>query len=250
MKTAFTGLALAMALVSASVSLISAQTKIALDTTYGEGAKTTMTAVVQANVTGYWWTVVGGIPYRILDPEAKTQQLSLPRVTKKEYIRFRFMARTKTATDSQDIIVRILDDVPDPLFTLPATQVWDGQKPITLKPAFANLNQIKACRFPSLRYRWTVDSLPADTAWMDSSLVLKSAYADGHLLVKLCVDNGGAQICQATLVTVKRPAVSAFHGAVSQNVLPTPNSRTQGSRFWRADGRLVGNPSRAVHPLP
>ena len=220
----------------------SAQAKVVLDTTLGEGQKTRLTATVKSNVTGFWWSVVDGLPYKLLDPESKSLDLQMPRVTKNEFIRFRFTAKVMDSSSSQDIIIRILDDAPDPQFTLPSLRTWDGGAPLGIRPTIGNLTQIKICRFPVLKYTWALDSVPVDTTWKDSTLWLKAASGDGRLAIRLCLDNGGAPTCKSTSLTVLRPSVgvrfSAARGALSSEA-SFPFGKA--SRF-RPDGKRIQPP--------
>ncbi len=192
-------------LVLAFVGAAATQTLSPIDTTIGEGQKIRFNAVTTKSITAHWWSVVDGLPYRILDPESNVLDVQLPRVSKNEFIRFRFTAKTGSSDTYQDILIRIVDDVPDPLFALPALRSWDGKTPLGIRPNISNLAQIKSCRFPGLRYAWKLDSVPVDTATKDSTFWLQDAKADGRLAIKLCLDNGGTVNCNSMTLTVRRP---------------------------------------------
>lgn len=225
-----------------------AQVKVVKDTTYGEGSPFKVTASVNPTVTYFWWSVVDGYRFKILDPEAKTISGVLPRVTKDEYIRFRFSTKVKDSVAAQDIIIRIRNDVPDPLFTLAPPGSWNGTADVSVKPAIANLAQIRKCRFPTLRWSWHADSIPVDTAWGDSSVVLKSATVDGTLFLKLCLDNGGAANCKTSPIQVQVPVSLRSPAGTALSPRPAPF----GSAIRRIDGRSApsGVGRTVVFPLP
>jgi len=224
----------ALGLASLPAGAAAAQVKIVLDTTYNEGSPFKITATVAANVSYFWWSVVEGYNFKIFDPESKTLGGTLPRVSKADFIRFRFSAKIKDSVTAQDIIIRIRDDAPDPSFSFAPPLSWNGATTVDVKPAIGNLAQIKTCRFPTLRYSWYAESVPVDTALRDSSMVLKSASADGILALKLCLDNGGAAICKAANVLVKMPVVSI---PLLPRDAQAAARKGATSPFWRADGR-------------
>lgn len=237
----------AAGIASFSGTAIATEVKVVLDTTYNEGSIFKITAATASNVSYFWWSVVDGYKFKILDPESKTLGETLPRVSKGEFIRFRFSAKIKDSVAAQDVVIRIRDDVPDPVFSFAPPASWNGATTVDVKPGITNLAQIRNCRFPKLRYAWYADSVPVDTAWRDSSMVLKSASANGTLALKLCLDNGGATVCKAAVVLVKRPPVAISNPATGTR--PAGGHRVPG-RFWRPDGRYIriGSAPAAVFP--
>jgi hypothetical protein len=209
------------------------------DTALAEGRTLTLNGIADC-ATNYWWSNPGDVQTKILDPEVKSLQVLLPRVPADESILYRFSARIGDTVLAQDLIVKVLDRIPDPVFSLPATLAWDGTSPLLLKPAITNLDAIRASDAPVIRFNWTLDSARADTAWMDSALLLKSGPASGSVRVTLCLDNGGTPVCKTTALTAG--------GSVDVIVKSTGGKTARKSmELFEVNGRRSGSDNSEVH---
>jgi hypothetical protein len=171
------------------------------DTTLPEGSSLEMTGIADC-AASYNWTALSGPAPRILDPEVKILQVTLPRVAKDTSILYRFTAVYGTSAKTKDVLIRIKETIPDPVFTLSGMS-WNGKDSVMLKPSISNMTEIRNCREPTLFYTWTLANLPADTLWRKDGLLLRKAATEGVLKVGLCLHNNGAQTCKTANVTVQ-----------------------------------------------
>jgi hypothetical protein len=151
--------------------------------------------------TGFQWTALSGPAPRILDPEVKVLQVSLPRVPRDTAILYRFTATYGSSAKTKDVLIQIKEAIPDPAFGLSNLQ-WNGKDSLFMRPVISNLAEIKACREPNLAWTWSTTGLAADTAWRKDGLLLKKAPAEGNLKVTLCLHNNGTPVCRTANVTV------------------------------------------------
>lgn len=168
------------------------------DTSVPEGSLLALPGVADC-ATSYHWDAIAGPAPRILDPEVKVLQIAVPRVTADTSILYRFTATLSGSARTRDVLVRIRETIPDPVFTL-ASANWNGKDSLLVKPVVQNLDKIKASSEPQLNYEWTLSGL-ADTAWRKDGLLLRSAQA-GTLGVGLCLHNNGPRVCHTAQITV------------------------------------------------
>jgi hypothetical protein len=171
------------------------------DTSLPEGSSLDLAGVADC-ATSYQWSVLAGPAPRILDPEVKVLQISLPRVLSDTLLLYRFSAVVTGASRTRDVLVRVRETIPEPGFSLSAA-TWNGKDSLVMKPVIANLASIQACSEPSLYYEWTLSGT-ADTVWRKDGLVLRSAPA-GTLGVGLCLHNNGPKVCHTANVQVGPP---------------------------------------------
>lgn len=174
------------------------------DTALGEGMPLSLTAGA-ACAERYSWSAVSGLAPRILDPEDKALQVILPRIARDTSFVLRFTAVFPDSERSRDVSVRILADIPDPVFTLPDTVDWTGKDTLWIKPAISNLAAVLASRRPDLAWNWRMGGDAPDTTMREGSLGMPAMGMDGSFTVRLCLDNGGPAACDETLVRVRAP---------------------------------------------
>lgn len=174
------------------------------DTALGEGSPLTLTADASC-AQAYLWSVVSGAAPRLLEPDAKALQIWLPRIARDTSFTLRFTATYADSSHSQDVVVRIKADVPDPVFTLPDTVDWNGKDSLLIQPSISNLSAIEASRQPELHWAWNVDGGAPDTAWRDGGMLLEKADGEDGFAVRLCLDNGGPAACHEAWVRMQGP---------------------------------------------
>jgi hypothetical protein len=168
------------------------------DTSLPEGSRLDLPGVADC-ATSYQWSVLAGPAPRILDPEVKVLQIALPRVAGDTSILYRFSAVVSGAIRTRDVLVRIRETIPEPIFSLSA-EAWNGNDSLVMKPAVANLALLKASPEPQLYYDWTLTG-EADTVWQQDGLVIRSA-TPGMLGVGLCLHNNGPRVCHTANVSI------------------------------------------------
>jgi hypothetical protein len=209
-----------------------------------EGAQVNLTGIADC-ASGYSWSAVSGPAPRIMDPDAKTLTVALPRVTGDTVIVYRFTAVYGDSAPYREVRLSVREAIPDPVFTLPAGIAWNGKDSISFRPVISNLSAILASRDSAIHWSWTVSGLEADTAWLKDGLRLRSAAAEGKLEVGLCLDNSGSKVCKTATVTVSRTA-----GGTSPILTAPERSSGQGRMVWRdVSGRLRLRPGiKATRP--
>lgn len=188
--------------------------------------------------SSYLWTVLSGPAPKILDPEVKSLHIYLPRVVRDTTILYRFSANFGTLVRTKDVAVRVVESIPEPALSMPASMTWNGQDSLLLKPTITNMGGIKSSKEPSLHYAWTLTGMTADTIWRTGALMLKSSLDQGSLNVGLCVDNNGSPACQSTRITVSRStslaAAEAAARASASSYAAKPAWDAAGRRAFRA----------------
>jgi hypothetical protein len=206
--------------------------KVPADTVVKEGATVSLSARADC-ATGYSWSVVSGPAPRILDPEAKVLQVRMPRVTADTVLVYRFSADIAGTARTGDVRVTLKEAIPDPAFTLPATQPWDAKDSLIVRPSVSNAAAMQAAGAGTLRYAWTLAGLTVDSSTAGGRLKLTHPSEGGTLAIGLCLDNGGEPVCQQTTVLIAAPATllrprPAAHPAFARS-----------GRHWDARGRAL-----------
>jgi hypothetical protein len=192
-----------------------AQFAVPADTAAEEGAPLALAAKAEC-ASAYFWSAVSGPAPRILDPDTRTLQLIMPRVSRDTLLVYRFTAEIDGATRAGDVKVAVKEAIPDPVFTLPAITDWNGSAPLTLRPTVTNAAAIKASREPVLHYAWTLDGIPVDSVFGGDSLILSGPKQSGSLKVGLCLDNRGPVVaCKETTLDVALPVGLYTRGIVA-----------------------------------
>ena len=150
----------------------------------------------------YAWSVLSGPAPRILDPFMDTLQVLLPRVAGDTTIVFQLEALFQDTTWTSAVRVRVLETIPDPVFTLPDSLSWNGRDTLAIRPVISNLAALQAGSVPALTWSWTLEGIPVDTAWRADGLRLVNPQGMGEIRVGLCLHNNGAPACRKTRVKV------------------------------------------------
>ena len=109
---------------------------------------------------------------------------------------------------SQEISITLVDDIPEPEFTLVAPATWDGRHPIEVVPRVSNLAAMQAKDAGQLSIRWAIDDVAAITTTGPDRLVLNRSLGSGALRVTATLDNGGAPVTRSVTITVQEPPLS------------------------------------------
>jgi hypothetical protein len=193
----------------------------------------------------YGWSWAGGLPVRILDPEAKSLSVAVPRAIADTAILLRFSARFGDSVRSRDVRIAVKNVVPQPKFALPSGIEWNGRDTLVIGPVVANLAALRAGPF-ALHPDWTVAGPSVDTAWKADTLLVFSPQGKGALTISLCLDNGGPPVCDTIKADIADP-VGLAAGAGPRRAEP-------GLPGYRADGRFLPEPLgravRFIRPAP
>lgn len=200
------------------------------DTLVAEGARLTLTGTADCTAR-YFWESLSGLGPRILDPEVKSLEIIVPRISRDAVLKYRFTAVFGNSLVSGDVEVRIQEAIPEPRFTMPERLQWNGKDSLLLKPDIGNLAAIQASRNSVLVYSWSVEGLTFDTAWGDGTLLLKPTLATGTVTVELCLSNQGPLVCRTTLIAI---------GQSTHVTGPRRSESRKGIRLYDPLGRRLG----------
>lgn len=109
---------------------------------------------------------------------------------------------------SHEIPITIVDDIPEPAFTLAAPATWDGRQPIEVVPHLDNLPAMQAKNAGQVNIHWSVDDVAAITTPTADRLVLNRSLGSGPLRITATIDNGGAPVTRSAVISVQEPAPS------------------------------------------
>lgn len=218
--------------------------EVAGDTTVNEGQSVSIFGK-SVCADRFEWSIISGPAPRLLDPGVDTLSIVAPRVSGDTALVYRFTAFLGDSLAYRQVSVRIKETIPDPDFTLAATNGWNGASPLVLKPTVINKALLDLFPAHPLRYEWSLNPIAAESAPGGDSLVLKDPVADGPMDAVLCMDNGGRMVCDTTRVDVKRGSTSiAYRGRAIGHGLLLSGSRLQWTapgrvRIWSWQGRLL-----------
>ncbi len=213
------------------------------DTSVAEGGSLDLIGTAQCADHWLWSAASGPVP-RILDPEVKILHVTAPRVSGDTVIRYQFTATYGAQAKSGVVTVRIRETIPDPDYTLPADLTWDGKDALILKPEWKP-QTFKALDARPLHYVWTAPVLETDTAVTADGLKLFPTAKQARMLVRLCVDNGGAEVCREIQVWINLSPV-ALRANPSRGGKPRNGSRPR----WDASGRIPFQGNSAIFSGP
>lgn len=214
------------------------------DTALLEGSLLELTGRADC-ATGYTWTPVSGPVPRFLDPDVKTLQITLPRLTQDTQLVVRFSGTYADTVRSGEVRVTVKEGIPDPVYTLPGAIAWSGKDSLMLKPVVTNMEALKATRDSVLRFAWKTEGMDVDTGWRADGLMLKKSGGEGELKVSLCLDNGGTPLCKEVVVTVspttgiRRPlpgmagSARKVHDAAGRRALTGVSGKSAPTRVYR-----------------
>jgi hypothetical protein len=143
-----------------------------------------------------------------------TNQFTLPVVSKRNsrsenYI-IQFKAVYATDTRTIDVPVTVIENLPDPIFTLTGPSAWDGRQSIAISANISNIAAMQTKGVGALTYSWKVNGVAVTKQITPGILTLTRAQGNGKLLVTLVVDNGGSKISQTKVITVNQPAADPW----------------------------------------
>ena len=151
------------------------------------------------------WTMVQGNSEVIIS-NSLTASYDAGRISGDQAMVFRFSGYYDGGWQTEDVNITIKEAVPDPEFTiagLPAAS-WDGIDPLVLKPDISNLAAILASSAPDITADWDVSGLYVRRTTVGDSITLSEPSVNGTLSIRLCLDNGGAVVCDSTDLTIAK----------------------------------------------
>ncbi len=136
---------------------------------------------------------------------------------------------------SKDIAITISDDIPDPVFTLTASAIWDGRTAITVMSQVTNLSAMQAKGAGELTTNWSAGPFAVIQEIAPGKLILTRAQNSGKLTVTATLSNGGKQVSQSTTIAVTEPKSDAWLGRT-----PAKDEKPEDGQFYARDDKNVG----------
>jgi hypothetical protein len=180
-----------------------------------------------------WWKVGSDSTLAPISSQGTTLGITGSRVSGDSTYRLSFRALYGDTWRNKDVVVRIVENVPDPEFTLAAPTTWNGLDSLSLQPIILNLDAINASPAPDIHYAWSRTGIDVDTRENPRSLTLLQTSVSGALVINLCLDNGGAKNCKSVTVNVQLPV-----GLKSPLPKRAPVEFANGFLSWNAPTRV------------
>ncbi len=171
----------------------------------GELDSVSVTGIAACALQTRWTRIAAGSEEVPLPATGLTATFKAGRISADSSVTLRFSALYGEEWQSQDVLVQILDNVPNPEFTLTAPGTWNGRDSLKLQPEITNLAAIQASLAPALRYIWSRGGITVDAREDANSMTLLQASQTGQAFVRLCLDNGSVPACETVTIEVTVP---------------------------------------------
>jgi len=136
---------------------------------------------------------------------------------------------------TRDILIKIQEDIPEPVFTLTAPATWDGRQTIEVAPVISNVAAMQAKGAGEMKYTWSLAGLAAIKEEAPGKLILKRAQNSGQLSVTLALDNGGGATLRTATIMVQEPEKDAW---VQRT--PAADEQPEDNQFYARDDQDEG----------
>ena len=146
-----------------------------------------------------------------------------------------FKAVYATEVKIQNMLVKIKEGIPEPVFSLRGPAAWNGRDRIEVSPDIANLAAMKAAGVGDLKYMWSVSGGAVIKEIAPDKLILKRSQCSGRITVKLVLNNGGADYAATSSITVTEPKQDAWVQRV-----PAKDEQPEDNQFYARDDNNEG----------
>ena len=177
--------------------------------TFNEGTGTTLTAQAGGAQKVYWILKQGGVD-TLLAVDQFSLNITAGRVTGNQSYVIQFKGIYPGSIQTVDIPVTIVEDLPDPIFTLSGPTTWDGRQTIAVTANVSNLATLQAKGVANLNYNWTVNGVAVSKQITPGTLTLTRSQGSGAMTVTLVMDNGGSLVTNTKTIAVQEPATDAY----------------------------------------
>ena len=138
-------------------------------------------------------------------------------------------------TRTRDIPITILEDIPEPVFTLKAPAKWDGRSTIEVVPQIANLAAMRAKGAGDLKMEWNASPIALTREVRPGKLILKRAQNSGRITITATLNNGGKPTTQMATIAVTEPKHDAWVAGTPGN-----DEKPQNNQFYARDENNEG----------
>ena len=202
--------------------------------TINEGSSATLSAVAGGAQKVYWIRLKNGVE-TVLAVDQLSLSVEAGRVTGNETYQILFKAIYPSGVQTASIPVTIVENLPDPIFTLSGPTNWDGRQTITVNATVSNLSELQARGVANMSYRWTVNGVAVSKQISPGVLTLLRAQGNGVMTVTLALENGGGVVVVSKTIVVEQPATDAW---VQRT--PDPDEKPVNNQFFARDDTGFG----------
>lgn len=196
------------------------------------------TATLKAEAGGaqkIYWILKADGRERVVAVDRLSFTLDAGRVSGDKSLILQFKAVYPDGVKTEDIPIRVLEDVPEPIVMLQAPKQWNGRETIEVVSAVSNLDEMQAKGAGALNYAWDVSGMAAIKEIRPGKLTLKRAMNSGELTVTLTVDNDGPPVSDVITILVNERAGDKWaHREPATDEMPEDN------QFYARDDRNLG----------
>ena len=202
--------------------------------TMQEGASVALSAKA-GGARKVYWVLQDGDREQVLAVDRFNYTFSTGRVAENKTVALQFKAVYASGVKTRSIPITIQESIPNPVYTLEATQNWNGRDELEISPAITNLAELNSTGAGDLNYSWTVSGMATISRPEQGKLVLTRAQNSGVLTVTLALDNGGAAVSRSARITVAEPE----HDPWVERV-PSDNEKPVDHQFYARDDNNQG----------
>ena len=202
--------------------------------TVKEGQSATVTAKAGGALRVCWIIKKDGVE-TIVAVDKFSYTIEAGRVTGDQAYTLQFKAIFADQVKTLDIPVTILEDMPDPVFTLQAPSKWNGRDLIEIAPKISNLKDMQLKKAGELKYDWKVSGLAVSKAIEPGKLILTRSQNSGKLAVTLTMSNGNKLMEQTAVLAVTEPKNEPW---VQRT--PDPEDKPAEGQFYARDDKNEG----------
>lgn len=200
--------------------------------TVREGDNATITAQI-GGARKVLWTLKRDGRETIAAVDRLRFQFDAGRVTGDQMATVELKAIGADGVKTKSIPVRIVEDIPDPEFTLSAPPAWDGRTAIEVMPRISNADAIKKAG-PSTT-TWSVENLATIRDMRPDRLILQRALNSGRLTVSAAMSNGGRTVTRSVDIIVTEPGRDNW---ITRT--PAKDETPEDGQFYARDDRGEG----------
>ena len=207
--------------------------------TMNEGTSTTLAGQAGGAQKVYWIRKQNGVD-TLLAVDQFSLNLAAGRVTGNQSYVIQFQGIYPTGIQTVDVPVTVIEDLPDPIFTLSGPSAWDGRQTIAVTSVISNLSTLQAKGVANFTYKWSVNGVAVTKQITPGTLTLLRAQGNGPMTVTLTMDNGGIPVTVTKTIAVQQPTSDPWLQRT-----PDANEKPVNNQFYARDdtgfGRIYYN---------
>ena len=170
--------------------------------TVNEGESASLTARA-GGAQKVYWTLKRNGGEQVVATDRFTFTFEAGRVAGEEKATLQFKAIYPGTVKTRNVVITILERIPEPVFTLRAPKTWDGRKPIEVISSVTSGGE-------NLDYAWEVDPIAVIKRTSPGRLLLDRALNSGKMTVTATLSNGGKPTTRSLVIDVREPRENAW----------------------------------------